>query len=373
MDSVTTAGAPLKAPLTASLWIAEGCNLACRYCYADPTSGRLMDTARMRSLIDELADLEVFDMTVAGGEPFLHPDVLTAVDRALRRGMQLGVLTNGVLLDQGTSGRLADAVDGRGFILQVSLDSPDPRINDRTRGRGAEVVRNLGHLVRTGLVLQISCVLTSVNVDSAHRLIDAFYPGIKRFHFLNIQRTRRSLRRPDLLLSEERARDFWMRLDEHARRFPPDLFLPSLRVMLRSYGGEADPEGGEFHRKATFSCRSCSVGTTKVEIDADFDVLGCDIAKDFTRMGNVRCVPFRDVWNSVAAHRVREAPFPPCYRIRNDAGAALMDHLKPEYVDAAATQQKPSRRTPCAEATKGSRGTRRSCGNSSGTRSSRSM
>lgn len=332
MDNDIAYRAPLKAPLTASLWITGGCNLACKYCYADASRNIYMDPARLFMLVDEFRDLGVFDITIAGGEPFLHPQIFQVIQRILDSGMQMGVLTNGVLLDKKKASRLAEIAEGKKMILQVSLDSPDPRINDLTRGMGETVLQNIKHLAKCGLQLQISCVLSSVNIDSAHLIIDELYPHVKRFHFLNIQRTDRSLKHPELLITDSQAYDFWMRLNAHAKKFPPDLFLPSLRIMLRSYGEEESHESWEFHKNATFSCRSCSIGLTKIEITPEFDMLGCDIAKDFSKMGNIAEKPFAEVWNSRDAHTVRNSPYPPCYKIRSSGdGVALEDNLRPEF------------------------------------------
>lgn len=331
MDDTVSYRAPLKSPLTVSMWITGGCNLACKYCYADASRNIHMEPARLFRLVDELRELEVFDITIAGGEPFLHPRIFEVIEQILDSGMQMGVLTNGVLLDEQRAKRLAGLADGKKMILQVSLDSPDPHLNDQTRGMGKTVLDNIRNLATLGLQLQISCVLTSVNIDTAHLIIDALYPAVKRFHFLNIQRTDRSLRHPELLINDSQAYDFWMRLNEHAKGFPPDLFLPSLRIMLRSYGAEENQESWAFHKNATFACRSCSIGLTKIEITPEFDVLGCDIAKDFSNMGNIAQVPFTEVWNSATASAVRNSPYPPCYKIRSTEGLALEDNLRPEF------------------------------------------
>jgi len=323
--------APLKSPLTVCLWITERCNLSCKYCYAAPGSGATMDTGRLYKLLDELKELEVFDIVFAGGEPFLHPDIFELIEYALESNIHVGVLSNGLLLDEKAGKRLENIVSGRNFILQISLDSVAPEINDKTRGCGKKGINNLKTLIELDIQLQIACVLTTRNIDTAHLLIEVFYPAVKRFHFLNIQRTEKALSNPELLLTEEQAYRFWMRLKEYAKGFPSDLFLPSLRIMLRSYGEEDSNEDTAFHQKATFECESCSAGITHVNIDAEFNVLVCDIAKDYTRMGNVRDRSFREVWNSPEARRIRESPFPACYRIRNSRGEALEDFLKPEY------------------------------------------
>lgn len=330
MAGQLTQRAPLKAPLSVCLWISDDCNLACRYCYAMPFSGRMMDTARLYGILDELIALEVFGIVLAGGEPFMHPDCLDIIDYCTSRDVQVGVLTNGALLDKTAIQRLDKMVKGRRFILQISLDSVDAATNNRTRGAGAKVIENIRELCKTDIRLQLATVVTKHNAMIAQNVIGEFYPAIKRFHFLNVQRTEKSLKHPQLLLSADEARDFWLGLKAYAQGFPPDLFLPSLRIMLRAAKEEASPAMSEFHQQATFDCKTCSVGLTHINIDADFNVLGCDIAKDFSNMGNVRRQSFAEVWHSPRAHAIRNLAFPPCYRNKTPEGESLQDYLKDE-------------------------------------------
>jgi MoaA/NifB/PqqE/SkfB family radical SAM enzyme len=302
--------------------------LSCKYCYAAPFTKKTINTKRLYKLLYELKELEVFNIVFAGGEPFLHPDIFEIIERAIKTKMQVGVLTNGVLLDKKASARLAKIASRKNFVLQVSIDSTDPKINNKTRGKGAAVLKNLRTLVKLDIHLQICCVLTTHNIENDHLIIDEFYPDIKRFHFITVQRTAQSLQNPDLLLSDTQAYEFWMWMKEYSKKFQPDLFIPSLRIMLRAYGEKESNESLPFHQKATFSCNSCSAGITHVDIDSDFNVLGCDIAKDFTNMGNTKSKPFGRVWKSSQANRVRNSLFPACYRIKTPAGESLMDGLR---------------------------------------------
>lgn len=274
-----------------------------------------MDSRRLLSLIDELADLEIFDITFAGGEPLLHPDALDFVSRALENGLHTALLTNGVELHGQTRRDLAELVRGRPFILQVSLDSYDSRINDLTRGKGTCVIENIRKTAELGVPVQLACVITDMNISSAYMLIDTFYPLVKRFHFLNLQRTASSLMHPELFPTRDAVKSFWCALKAHAERFPPDLFLPSLRIMLRMQDDPSLKDEAAFNRRATLSCRSCSAGLTHINVSAAFDVLGCDIAKDFTLMGNVANCSFAAVWNGPEAAAVRSLPYPACHLI----------------------------------------------------------
>jgi MoaA/NifB/PqqE/SkfB family radical SAM enzyme len=323
--------APLRAPFTVCLWLTDYCNLDCAYCYAKPFSGRRMETERTLRLIDEFIELGVFDLTLAGGEPTLHPAVLDIVRHSVEGGLRVGLLSNGVSLSDRTIARLEETTTRRNFLLQISLDSAVAGVNDMARGKGTRVLCTLERLRRTKLEIQIACVLHKQNISTAHTIIDAYYPDIKRFHFLNIQRTREAMARPDLLIDESEALEFWLRLNEHAQKFPPDLFLPSLRIQLRTLGrAEVDPEAS-LHRQASFDCLSCSAGWTHVNINTEFEVLGCDIAKDYTQMGNCRTQRFQEVWHSEQANLVRQAPYPACYKIESNTGRKLENYLKPKY------------------------------------------
>lgn len=320
---------PLRAPFTVCMWITDSCNLACKYCYAMPFSGRRIETRRALELIDEMADIGVFNLTLAGGEPFLHPDILQMILHGTSRGVRVGVLSNGITIGQDVIRALEEHTDPTNFMLQISLDSVDPAINDSVRGKTNKVLETIERIAGSNIDLQLACVVHKLNVARAHQMLDVFYPRVKRFHFLNIQRTERALRYPELLLDEAETESFWWHLAEYAKRFPPDLFLPSLRVQLRSRGQALGHAEFSMSETASFDCTSCSAGLTHLQIDSKLNVLGCDIAKDYTLMGNVAERSFSEVYHSALAHQVRNSPFPPCCRITNDEGRSLADDLLP--------------------------------------------
>jgi MoaA/NifB/PqqE/SkfB family radical SAM enzyme len=311
----------LRAPFSVCLWITDYCNLACKYCYAMPFSGRKMETERLLRLIEECSEMAVFDITLAGGEPLLHPEILRIVDHAMTHTrLRVGVLTNGLPLTQAMARELAAITTPDRFLIQVSLDSHIAVVNNMSRGRGRDVVANIHAIEGLNLDLQIACVLNKNNIGTAHLLIDQFYPLVKRFHFLNMQRTTRALGYSELLLDDPECKDFWHRLNDHRKLFPPDLLLPSLRVHLRSdQDSQAEPDF-RVHEKASFDCPSCTAGWTHLNVDADFNVLGCDIAKDHTQMGNLRYASLDAVWRSEAADAVRLAALPACWKIPDETG-----------------------------------------------------
>jgi MoaA/NifB/PqqE/SkfB family radical SAM enzyme len=290
-----------------------------------------MDSHRLLGLIDEFVESGVFDITLAGGEPLLHPEIFNIVKKATEGGVRIGLLTNGVLLTKENIRNLEHASKGGNFIVQVSIDSLDEKINDYSRGKTKTVAENLEYLRHSSLETQLACVVHRNNYKTAHKLIEHFYPDIKRYHFLNIQRTESSLKYDDLLLTEDEASEFWLRLNDYKDGYPSDLFLPSLRVQMRANGSAAVDPDHTFHQEASFDCASCSAGHTHINVDYQFNVIGCDIAKDYTVMGNVSNKAFKQVWNSKRAHEIRSSRYPLCYEIKDANGKGMKDWLKPEY------------------------------------------
>jgi MoaA/NifB/PqqE/SkfB family radical SAM enzyme len=119
------------------LYVTFDCNLACDYCVSasDPPVRRPSLTEReFRSLVDEAVRSRFRQLAVSGGEPLLHPDILTMLEYSTLR-MRTVVLTNATLLTTPRLGGLR-RLNRRNLTVQVSLDSADPSIHDSHRGRG---------------------------------------------------------------------------------------------------------------------------------------------------------------------------------------------------------------------------------------------
>ena len=322
----------LKSPLKAYLWITDTCNLSCAYCYAAPFSEKVMTSSRMHSLIEELSELEVIDLILGGGEPFLHPDIFECIHNSVERGFRVGVITNGVLLTDMYRKRLKEmALNEKQFLIQITLDSHLPEIHDKTRGQGKVVLENIKNLANDGLNVQVSAVITKYNIDSAHQIIDELYPVVKRFNFLEVQKTEKTLARPELIVTKEESDFFWETLETYKTAYPSDLHLPSLRINNRRKATHGVLRDQINSQNATLKSQSCLAGHTMAHIDVDFNVFGCSIAKDYTKMGNILDSSFQDVWNSALAKNMRDVSFPPCYKIKDPAGNSLHDCLKHEF------------------------------------------
>jgi pyruvate-formate lyase-activating enzyme len=126
-------------PLGSRLWLYTNfhCNLRCDYCCvrSSPTAPRReLGLARIQRIASEAAELNVKDIFVTGGEPFLLKDIGDILI-SCASAAPTTVLTNGMLF----TGRREDTLSvlpRHRIVLQISLDSPTPDRHDLHRGAG---------------------------------------------------------------------------------------------------------------------------------------------------------------------------------------------------------------------------------------------
>jgi radical SAM protein with 4Fe4S-binding SPASM domain len=134
------------------------CNLHCQHCYQDDFSKKSdLDWQGLKRISDNLlGTLEEWDKTacihLTGGEPLLKPELFALLnDLDQQSGVEeLGIITNGLLIDQEMTKRLSRFSKLR--KIKISLDGGNAETNDAIRQKGAfeKVMRNLPFLKETG-------------------------------------------------------------------------------------------------------------------------------------------------------------------------------------------------------------------------------
>ena len=146
------------------LWFHTGtnCNLSCPFCLegSKPGDNRLQFISfdEVTPLIDEALELGVEKFSFTGGEPFLNPDMVRILDRALDHRPCL-VLTNATEPLMNRIGEILPLIDKPNRLnLRVSLDHPDPVKHDESRGKGnfRKALRTLGRLHQIGFGVSIA-------------------------------------------------------------------------------------------------------------------------------------------------------------------------------------------------------------------------
>ena len=146
----------MRDPFYIQWHITNLCNLRCRHCYQEDFSKKNdLDWAGLKKISNNiLTTLNEWNRTASihltGGEPLLRPELVFLLDELDRKSTveELGVITNGLLLDQERIERLS--LFSKLKKIKVSLDGADAKTHDSFRQKGTfeRVIKNLSLLKR---------------------------------------------------------------------------------------------------------------------------------------------------------------------------------------------------------------------------------
>jgi MoaA/NifB/PqqE/SkfB family radical SAM enzyme len=162
----------LKIPPFLILSITPRCNLHCDGCYADAAgityhespdiqaqTKKPLAWKQWRAIIAEASELGVLCFVIAGGEPFLFPDLLKLCEEFKDRFFL--ILTNGTVLTGEDYKRLKHSSN---IAVVVSIEGGSELTNTR-RGHGVyeRAINTLKQLNRIGVLTGISVTITRTN------------------------------------------------------------------------------------------------------------------------------------------------------------------------------------------------------------------
>ncbi len=150
------------------------CNLDCFFCYNDlGLRGEPLTTEQYLRFFEDLADLQVLNLTLSGGEPLAHPDFLKLGARARELGFVVRIKSNGHALRGEMARRIRDEVDP--FLIEVSLHGDNAATHDlqtRVPGSFERLLANLREVLDLGMRVKINSTLTRWNEAEAEGMLD---------------------------------------------------------------------------------------------------------------------------------------------------------------------------------------------------------
>jgi radical SAM protein with 4Fe4S-binding SPASM domain len=146
----TTATTSTTKPSRVYLDVTNACQLRCRHCCTDsgaPFEDEL-ELGEILEVIDQVHGMGIANLVLSGGEPLLRADLGAIIERARGLGLEVTLLTNGLLIDERWAGRLIE----QGVRVKISLDGATARTHDFLRGEGTFVrtCQVLRRLLRAG-------------------------------------------------------------------------------------------------------------------------------------------------------------------------------------------------------------------------------
>ncbi len=157
--------------------ITSRCNNNCVYCYnvwnqdKNYHKGELSISEIKRLFEKLLEEITPIGITLTGGEPLLHPDILEVVSFLIDKRVKVGIATNGLLLDEVITRELVN----RGVnYFEISLVS----INQKTYNRLTQndqlkkVKKAILNVKRQRTKLTISLLISKCNLSNIEETID---------------------------------------------------------------------------------------------------------------------------------------------------------------------------------------------------------
>ena len=290
--------------LTAVVEVTNRCNLRCPHCASDSGCARAdeMSLAELRQVILDLRSLGCREFTMLGGEFVLRPDWEEVARAVKAAGLELQIVTNGLLITPDIRRRLR-TLDPQ--TLGVSLDGATPESYRQLRGVDGYALcrRLLDDLCADGF-REVHAITTfnAKNLADFDRFAESF---LDTRIVWQVQMAHRGGERfpDDLLMNRDQYEIFvdkvigWQeRHPERLRILPMDDFgycplSPRLKYLADRWQG-------------------CPAGRQTIGIRANGDILPCLSLGGAFVEDNLRRRPLTDIWkdpNSFAAFRHKSA------------------------------------------------------------------
>ena len=274
------------------LELTNRCNLRCPHCASDSGCSRGDELSRdeLRKVFLDLADLGCHTMSMLGGELLLRPDWFEICREARKVGMDLQIITNGLLVDDDVRRKFLEL---KPQTVGVSLDGASRETYMKQRGvdgydRCMKLLRRLhddGHR-------QVSAITTfsSLNMGEFDKFVDLFLDTEIVWQVQMVSKGGRRFNDRLLLDHEQYAffadkvtfclNEYNGRLKlRHMDDFGYFAITPELRFTHQVWDG-------------------CPAGRRVIGIRSNGDVLGClSLGDDFIE-ANLRRVPLKEIWGS---------------------------------------------------------------------------
>lgn len=251
--------------------INTACQSRCGYCYAETFKqprGQQLTVAEIRALWQQAERMGAFCSLVLGGEPTLRKDFLDVIAALEPRKNLVTFTTNSISL---TEAMVRELKRLGVFLVNISLDSPDPATNDRRRGYEGHfdaAMRAIEWCRVHGLAVTVPIVTSKSYFPQTLEMID----------FVKRQGLVANL---NLLTLSGRARA------DRADQFDA-AFWDQLRAL---YASDASLRS-DFNVNLSLKVE-CPAGFEKVHVAPYGDVTGCSLMS--VSFGNVREEPLADI------------------------------------------------------------------------------
>ncbi|MFC2044914.1 radical SAM/SPASM domain-containing protein [Chloroflexota bacterium] len=271
--------------------ITTKCNLSCRHCRG--MVGDELSTERARKLITEIAELKPCWVIVEGGEPLLREDLFQLLDLMRQKGLEVHLITNGMLLNPG----VLAALKRLGVKVMISIDGAIPQTYEAIRSGASfeTVMEKARNCAREGILEAINFTILKSNYTEIPAIFElATSIGVKSLTFIGFKPCHGY--HEELLLPEEYEEAVRLTC-RGSQETGCDFFFDEpffwAIVKERGFSVKMPATGAGIVAASTTAC----IFGEYLFIDTNGDVKPCSYAS--TVVGNVNEKPLGEVWREV--------------------------------------------------------------------------
>jgi radical SAM protein with 4Fe4S-binding SPASM domain len=270
------------------LEVIKRCNMSppCKYCsaYSIEERGKELTLDEEKALLDHISSFAHPIVLFTGGEPLIRDDIFELAEYAWRRGMPVGLPTNGILITKKKAELMKKA---RIYRACIDLDGACEETHNSLRGEFELAVKGIQLCKEEGLSLQVNSVITRLNKDEMPALLKFVQElGVDAWHVFFLVPTRRF--QEDYMLSPEEYEEALVWLSQKRREVKMEIAATCAPQYLRFFG--------EVLRGEWRVARGCSAGIGFVFVSHLGNVYPCDHLP--LSAGNVREREFEDIWSN---------------------------------------------------------------------------
>lgn len=156
------------------LEVTRRCNEKCLHCYIPQeqrSNGDFVKLADAKRYINQAKELGIWELTITGGEPFLHPQINEILKYAREKDVIIVILSNLTVLNDSHIDVLKEIYPSH---IQVSLYSLNPEIHDavtRVKGSHKKTMAAIEKCNQNDIPLQVNCPIIETNKNDYKKVL----------------------------------------------------------------------------------------------------------------------------------------------------------------------------------------------------------
>lgn len=158
-------------PLNLFFELTHKCNQRCVHCCISSPTPEL-STEKIKSVLDEAAEMGSLFLTLTGGEPMLRDDFFDIALHARKRNFAVRIFTNAMLIDEKRADRLAEVAP---MEVDVSIYGADAGLHDsitRTPGSFEKTTSAIKLLKGKSVQVSLKSMLMKQNFDRYEEIFE---------------------------------------------------------------------------------------------------------------------------------------------------------------------------------------------------------